>query len=271
MELFNHLIIETAGACNRTCGSCLRQTHPKREGTVIPLLRTVQHKPGRSELMPQELFVKIVGEAAELGFKGRVTLQFFNEPLLDERLVDLAEHVRVMLPQSPLWMCSNMDLMTKELAARLDGVLNRINVALYMPADKQSARERLLRSWFSKTNLFFTQGVHVVTHHSPSEQLSELISKVIDQTCRHYNRMLIVNWDGSISHCCEDVAAEFALGNLADMSVSDFWFGERNKHLVSTLSQPGGRREFDYCSSCPREGSGGLEARAARVEQIRLV
>lgn len=268
MELFSHLVVETAGACNRTCTSCLRQSYP-RGGATLPLLRTVQHQVGASELMPEPLFERIVDEAAELAFRGLVTLQFFNEPLLDVRLGRLGRYVKEQLPGSPLWICSNADLLTEARAAELDGVFDQINVALYLPRHRQPQREQLLRSWFRTTRLKFTHGEHVVTHHSPGAALDRLVERVIERPCTQFNGMLIINWDGTVSHCCDDVAGDFALGNVHDLSISDVWFGARNLEIVAALSRPGGRREFAYCRSCPRRGHGDALGDAAKIRVVK--
>ncbi len=258
----DQLVVETSGGCNRRCPGCLRQSYPTPNQS-LPLLRTVRQRIGTSELMPENLFRKIFEEAAKLGFHGRVTLQFFNEPLLDERLEHLGRIVKGLLPYSPLLICSNADLMTPERAASLDGLFDQINIALYMPRQRQTKRELELLSWFKTTRLNFTKGDHVVTHHSASPDLEQVVAEVVDRPCTLYNRWLIVNWDGTVSHCCDDISGIFDLGNLKDLSMREVWFGSRNRELVRTLSRAGGRRSFDYCRCCPRLG--GTERQGTRA------
>ncbi len=267
--LFNELVVETIGSCNRTCPSCLRQSYPRdSETTLLPLLRTVETQVGRGEKMPAELFRSIVDQSSHLGFIGKVVLQFFNEPLLDDRIVDLAAYVREQLPQSQLVACTNADLLDQDLAAKLDSVFHGLNVSLYMPEDRQRRRRAEIRSMFSKCRLVFRGGLHGVTHFSPAPELASSVERARDQPCTAFNRMLIVNATGDVSFCCEDVAADFGLGNVRDIGLREIWFGQRNREIVEKLSRPGGRRELAYCANCPRPERGSGRRRKFRVNDL---
>ncbi len=206
--------------------------------------------------MPTALFESIIQQAKEMGFKGSVGLQHYNEPLLDERLPDLLAYVRRILPESKTSFCSNADLITPELAKRLDPVINgRILVALYMPRPAQIEREQYLKSLFPTTTLHFTKGAHTITHFSPhSEQLEKKIATFINTPCTRYNRMFIISFTGEVLHCCDDYAGHFGLGNVNEKSLREIWYSEKHQKLVETLSQRGGRKQYPYCSICPRRG-----------------
>lgn len=255
--LFNQLVIETIGSCNRTCPSCLRQSYPEaRSSKSLPLLRTVETGVSQGVKLETEVFESLIDQSAALGFRGLVTLQFFNEPLLDDRLVDLGLYVRAKLPKSKRTFCSNGDLITPELAAEIDGVFHQINLSLYMPQAKQEARREWLRSLFKKTHLNFRHGIHFMTHFSPGPGLEEAVHAFQGQPCTLFDRWLIVNATGDVSYCCEDVNADFGLGNIKDTPVKEIWFGDRNRHLVRTLRHAGGRKKLPYCASCPRPERG---------------
>lgn len=74
MKLFQWLDLETISTCNRTCPTCLRNSHPDREAM-------------KSWFELRYLEVEIIEEALrqvrELGFVGGVRLSHFNEPLMD--------------------------------------------------------------------------------------------------------------------------------------------------------------------------------------------
>lgn len=267
--MFTHLILETIGACNRTCTSCLRQSHPDSTKARLPLLRTVQHQVGYSpDIMSEDLFYSIIDQTKSLGFKGKITLQFFNEPLLDSRLETFAQHIRTALPDSQLWVCSNADLLTRSRALGMDGLFHRINVALYMPPSRQQTREAAIRSWFKKTEVNFTKGVHLVTHFSPSASLTDLIESASGQACTTFLDTFIVNWNGEVSYCCDDVKGEFQLGNLSKQSIHEIWYSEKNQSLNRDLSFPGGRLKYDFCKSCPRVDKGVRISNRAVISKV---
>src|SRR5262245_40509256 len=80
LELPTFVELETSTRCNRRCAWC-------PTGNVVP--RTTQH------LMPMSLIGKILDDLRHLGYCGELSLQNFNEPLANERIVDefrLARH-----------------------------------------------------------------------------------------------------------------------------------------------------------------------------------
>jgi radical SAM protein with 4Fe4S-binding SPASM domain len=253
MNVFTHLEIETVGSCNRTCGTCLRQTYAKKDNPTHYGRFPVTSKIGEGMKMPTSMFKRIIDQAVDMGFDNTVCLQHFNEPLLDERLPELGEYIKSK-PQikGALSACSNMDLITEEAAKELDGLFDHFVVALYMPREKQIEREKYLLNLFKKTRLDFTQGVHVVTHYSPFSNTTGIIEEQQHKPCTHYNPMLIIAYNGTILHCCDDYVGHFGLGNVNTMSLKEIWEGKVHQELVETLSKPGGRLNYSYCSVCPR-------------------
>lgn len=252
MDVFKHLEIETIGSCNRTCGTCLRQTYVKKDDSVHRGRFPVTSKVGVGTKMPISTFKGIIDQAVDMGFKGSVCLQHYNEPLLDDRLPELGEYVKSKPQIEGAYACSNMDLITEEMAAKLDGVFVSFDVALYMSEERQIEREKYLLGLFKKTDLRFTKGVHVVTHYSPFANTAECINAAQSMPCTHYNVMLIVAYDGTILHCCDDYAGHFGLGNVNTMSLKEIWESNVHRELVDTLSKPGGRLNYSYCAVCPR-------------------
>jgi hypothetical protein len=39
---------------------------------------------------------------------------------------------------------------------------------------------------------------------------------------------------------------------IPEISIKDYWFGEKRTKIQSDLEQNGGRRKYSYCSTCPR-------------------
>lgn len=255
IELFCTLVLETIGSCNRTCASCHRQTLRSADGS-LPLLRTVETKTGNGKKMSRELFDRLVDEAADLGFKGTLWLQYYSEPLLDDRLVDLAKFAKERLPQANISITTNADLMTPKIAARLNGVMDRIGISLYLPSKRQAARKKELRRWLPRPWLTFTPGTHFLLRGAEHPAMKNDIASVIDTPCTRPNSYLAVAHNGMVCHCCLDANAEFGLGNVHDSTIRELWFGDTYRKLVATLSRPGGRRAYEPCQGCPRPDSG---------------
>jgi hypothetical protein len=226
MRMFEELVIETQGTCNRACPTCLRQSVSRGEGRMDAV--TVKD---------------LIDQATAMGFRGWLCLQFFNEPLLDDRLAEFGRHARGRFRE--VFANTNGDLLTEGLAGALDGALDRLHVALYGPG-KDERRERYA-GWFRETKLTFTDGRHVVTHGWPTARPQA--GKPCLRECR---MRLIVGWDGGMRLCCEDIDGRFALGNVRDVPLRGLWFGDRHREIVEALGRPGGRLAFPYCAECPR-------------------
>lgn len=266
VPLFDWLEIETQGDCNRRCNTCLRQSYPHKENPSHQGRFPTRWKVGHGKKMEVLTFKSIVDQAIDMGFTGTVNLQHYNEPLLDERLAELAAYVKTKPEVKDVRAFTNGDLFDEARAKELDGLFDVFHIALYMPKKKQKIREKWLRTLFKKTHLEFTGGQHRASHYSPPEawegvyniaapadDLKELIKIQREKPCLHNNHMLIIAYDGTILHCCEDYVGHFGLGNVNSMSLRDIWESPKHVQLVKDLSCAGGRKKYSYCNICPRE------------------
>lgn len=183
-------------------------------------------------------------EAWDIGFRGPVCLQFFNEPLLDPRIAGL-----VMLAKkvgySNVYFSTNGDYFSKALAAKLDGCLDNIYISLYDPDGQR------FKGFFKRTRVHFA-GAHITTHHSPNENLKQLIQENVDRPCTTPGERMIISSTGEAALCCEDIGCIFHLGSIKQSSIKELWFSKRHTDIVEQLSKIGGRRGYGYCKICPR-------------------
>ena len=242
IPLFDILEIETQSTCNRTCPGCLRNSHPDRDGARAWF---------ESHQLSSETVERLFCEAIALGFNGPVCLSHYNEPLQDPRIGDFA-HTAKRLGLPFVYMCTNADLMTDRVAAELDGVLDRIYVALYMDEPIKTERQRRLEQRFTDTSLAFTGGGHIATHFSPLFDVGALARQHAGHPCSEPQRRMIVNHRGDMLFCCDDMLGHFELGNVHEQSLEDLWYSERHQMLVRALQEPGGRAVHPHCLSCPR-------------------
>ena len=243
-NLFKYIDFETISTCNRFCPTCLRNSHPNREE-----LRTwfVPH------LLSIDLIKDALKQCIELGFKGGVCLSHYNEPLMDERLPEIAELAKNYGQFSPVFLNSNGDFLTEQLAKDLDGKLDRIIISLYMKEPLKSERAEWIKTLFHKTHPdIITMSDHIPTHFSPKFPVEELARRYIDNPCREPTIRVIINHRRQFLLCCDDVIGNFDLGTFPETSIKDYWFGEKRQKLENDLAHNGGRRKHEYCSSCPR-------------------
>src|SRR5262249_54708559 len=66
---------------------------------------------------------------------------------------------------------------------------------------------------------------------------------------------MIIQHDGEMCHCCEDIHGVFQLGNVYRSSLEELWFSERHMRIVEDLLA--GRREhYPLCRNCPQWPTG---------------
>lgn len=89
--------IETSAFCNRKCEYCP--------------LKTIERK---QDFITDNHWELIMSELEEIGYKGRITLCLYNEPLLDLSLNDKIREIRKRLPETKICLYSNGDYLTEE-------------------------------------------------------------------------------------------------------------------------------------------------------------
>lgn len=243
-SLFKTIDFETCSMCNRFCSTCIRNSHPDRE--VV-----------RSFFEPNYLDVEIIKDAldqvVELGFTGGVHLSHYNEPLMDERIADIARLARSYGQFKYVALNTNGDFLTEELAQSLDGVLNHLIISLYMKEPKKSERAEWIRGLFHTTDVrIVTQSDHIATHFSPAFDMEALIEQNINHDCPDPRMRVIINHRRQYLLCCDDVVGNFDLGTFPEISIKDYWFGEKHVNIVNNLRNKGGRLSYEYCTTCPR-------------------
>lgn len=247
IPLFQCLEIETHSECNRRCPTCLRNSIPDKDATA-------------SWFSPNSLSMddikRVLEQSKTMGFNNEVCLSHYNEPLMDERIVDIALLVRSMGFRQ-IFLASNADFLTEELAAKLDGVVDYIGFAFYMDEPNLSKRMAWTKTLFKKTRISMGIGApeeqHMVTHFSPIGDLIQLGKKHQDLRCLRPLRRMIVNHRGQMLLCCDDMIGHYDLGTIHESSVEELWYGEKHQHLVRELMSPGGRAVHPHCLSCPRD------------------
>lgn len=243
-ELFKFIDFETISTCNRTCPTCIRNSHPNRDALQSWF---------EPNLLPLEVIKEALDQCTELGFAGGVCLSHYNEPLMDERLPEIAELVKSYGQFNLVFINTNGDFLTEELAQDLDGLLDKMIVTLYMDEPVKSQRAEWIKSLFQSTYVeIITQSNHIATHFSPVFDVKELAEKHKNHTCPEPRIRVIINHRRQYLLCCDDVIGNFDLGTFPEISIKDCWFGEKHMSIMNTLNTAGGRLNYSYCSTCPR-------------------
>lgn len=242
IQMFSYLDLETCSSCNRRCPTCLRNSHPDR-GSVASWFK--------KSYLPLTVIRKALRECKDIGYTGQVVLSHYNEPLQDERLPEIAKMVHRY--GFYCFLNTNGDYLNPELASQLDGHLDKIIVSLYQKEPVKSKRAAWIPTLFKHTEVHvIVQSEHMTTHFSPRPDLEKLIQKNIEESCSEPRLHCIINHRRQFLLCCDDLIGNFNLGTFPETSIQDYWFGKAHTEIYENLSNPGGRKQYSYCSICPR-------------------
>lgn len=242
MRIFTEIGIETIGACNRRCPTCIRNSSLE-EGISSWF---------SDEKLPMEIIQKIIFELKNLNFRGDIWLHHYNEPLLDNRLPKIASFVKEQIPYAKSGINTNGDLLTKEIIQELDGKLDRIYVSCYSTEEEATEKREELKSLFKITEIICKKVIHVTSHFSPNPDLLYKIHSNQGNKCISIQNKMLITHLGEMILCCFDIPPHFNLGNVYDNSLMELWNSKKHTGIVGTLGSPNGRQNYEYCRICPQ-------------------
>jgi radical SAM protein with 4Fe4S-binding SPASM domain len=277
IPLFERLLIESQSNCNRSCWFCPRTYD--RTGKYLEAAGDAVLKQ-----MPMDKILDLLDQARELGFRGGVGFHHFSEPLLDKRNLVLAQEAkkRGMRP----YLHTNGDVLRRDekLCHEVKLVYERIVVGLY---DYETDREldeakRYWRERLAGANLSFSAiGVagarsayslgipKALVPSDPRMAAPDLIFP--NGPCHRPLIRMIVQYDGTVCHCCEDTSGAFELGNVYRNSLRELWFADHHVRVIEDLTT-GWRAKYELCRNCPLPPTGptpaGEKIRIARRQRI---
>jgi GTP 3',8-cyclase len=231
-ELPTSIEIETDWRCNRHCWYCSR--------------------PSDGITMTEELFQRIIMDLHTWGFKGRISLHSFNEPLLDKRLCRFIKLVKVNLPQCPIVIYSNGDLLTEKMMLRLIAAgMNKIKVSIHEPTSETRILEltKLARKYPSI----------ILMEYRDNHRNFSLVTRGNDEIIKKMGKIRIfflcyviyncvVRSDGNVVLCCNDGLKENIMGNVTINTVQEIWESSKYKEIRNQVFR--GKFTLPICKKC---------------------
>jgi MoaA/NifB/PqqE/SkfB family radical SAM enzyme len=234
MKIFNDIAIETNSFCNRSCSCC-----------------PVSRSPRPSELMSENTIYSIILELERMNYVGIVSLNIFNEPLLDKRLCSIIRQLRERLPKSGIRFASNGDLLTRDLFIELvKSGLSNMWVTMY-----DDSRDGALRDIYNSLNSVDRRKLNIRRF---SEQrfidcragnIDLLGAAPLAEDCYRINHQISVNWKGQIVLCCNDYYARHVLGTVKDDGLVGAWNSAKAEAVRKSLKKKD-RGAIALCSRC---------------------
>jgi len=252
--------IQTIDYCNRNCSFCPN----------VPEHRT-------RKKMDIDLYRKILIDLKEIRFSGRISPYLMNEPLSDDRLVEIIELTRLYFPSNQIAINTNGDFIwqNKELVNELfKAGLNILLINLYDEEDTSLKLRKFLEETLKFEDVIWLDSnvkvldkkifpVHAIRirhipkalptfwnrgGNVPSVERKESLRK---KYCDLIFKQMYINYRGDVLLCCSDWKNEVIMGNVSREKLLNIWNGPlydfyRRSHLNLCIEK------LPLCKSCNR-------------------
>lgn len=239
-DIFQTIGIETSSECNRKCSYCPNSNIGRPQG-----------------IMAESLFYKIIDELSNIKYSGTISPGFYNEVLLDHRMLDFTKYIREKVPKSKIIFYTNGDFLSYEL---LHKFINA-GVNIFRIAEHSKQPGQIIQNTLAKVRLdgrFIEKHIDYVKFYGHSELLMNrggLVNRVentnISPWCDYVNTYMNIDWQGNVVLCCNDYLSSYVLGDVNNESLIDIWNKPANKVLRTKISC--GIFEYDICKKCKQK------------------
>jgi hypothetical protein len=211
-ELFKHVSLELNTACNRRCWYC-------------PNSRFDRGLPSKGQYMSFDLYAKIVSELAEMDTVKSFIPSLYGEPLLDDRLVAKVAYFKRFLPNVPVTIHTNGDLLS---LTKYQHFIKAGVTKLVLSEHSKSALCRLYEiTQFNQSQ--FINGIEIDLRIFREDGIlfnrggligtGQEIGFTKTTYCSEPSNSLTVDYAGNVIICCHDYHSRVIFGNLKSQSV----------------------------------------------------
>lgn len=242
--LFRVLSVETRSRCNMGCTFC-----PVNKGT----------DPRAPGLLPTATIEKIADELAALRYRHTILLFGNNEPLLDDRILDIVRTFRRACPDSTLRILTNGSTLTNALARSLfEAGLTTLVVNNYTDG---RTLIKPVRRLLEDAGRFADRDIRVsvrrldevLTNRAGSAPNKARLAAPLKQFCALPFVDLHISYTGRVVLCCFDATGVSDFGNVNDSSLKELWEGPRFRAVRSELLRMN-RGAHPLCAGCDFDG-----------------
>lgn len=235
--ILNAVQIEINSHCNRKCLYCPNHDYEREEA-----------------YLPSELFYKIIQDLIDLDFAGRLNFNMFNEPLLDDRIIEFTKYASKHLPDVHIYLNTNGDFLTFEKYQELQQAgVREFHISQYdgkILPHIQTMKDKIT------DKLFYVKVFDPAKHACNRAGLVNLGNEQLplQRMCPRPFYQLSINYKGEAVLCCNDYFGDVVLGDVYNESIQDIW--ESPKLVYYRIMLADGDRDLPLCRTCnQKEGT----------------
>ncbi len=236
--MFTAVEIEINHDCNQQCSYCPNSVAKRKEQGHMSI----------------DLFTKILGQLKDINFTGRVSYEFYNEPLLHEGLEIFIKLTREYLPKCKIVLYTNGTLLSKNKLFKLIEIgVDHFNVTkhdvsknyIFEDVYAQLKPEDKLRvTYLTPKNIYITNRGGILKNIG-----NEIPSSLVP--CYIPSYVLVITVKGNVLPCYDDFYQQNAMGNVFSEHILTIWNSDRYREFRTSLKRCQ-RHLYATCINCNR-------------------
>ncbi len=236
-ELFKIVEIEINSYCNLACSYCPNREYQRKEKGDMALSD----------------YLKIIDQLVELGFKGRISHEFYGEPTLHPDYDEIIRTTKERLPQCKIELYSNATRLTKE---RIEGLFERgldeILVTIHEGQEHLPIREihqELKQDYQKRLVIRDHERIYKTNRGGCLPDVGGVKQPLLP--CRIPDFLITITVEGNVLPCFEDFFQNHEMGNVFKTPLKEIWNAPEYIQLRRDLRH-GLRHKYKTCENCNR-------------------
>lgn len=229
--------IEINHHCNRACVYCPNSVAERKE---------------KGE-MDQELFEKLMQQLVDMNYKGSISYEFYNEPMLAKNLYWFVETTQKYLPASRIDFYTNGTLLDR---SSFDKLVN-LGVNRFIVTKQKGEEKYIFDETYASLN---SEEKSLVTYQQYTDLKLTNRGGAVDAgakgsfhllPCLIPSFLVTITVLGNVLPCFEDYHEEMIMGNIGNDHLKSIWANEKFQKMRKNLAF-GNRHAYSPCDKCNR-------------------
>jgi len=201
----------------------------------------------RPRHLPGDLVRHVLDTLGAYSYRGGITFQHYNEPLIDPRLFEFIRYAKKQCLNAKITAVSNGGYLSRQLAEELkEAGLDRIHVTLYGSQKDRDVMQRRVRKEIMP---LWPQECNVLTW-GMDDRLCIYDREYLDRgNCYAPLSSIIITRNAEWALCCRDWKRTVTFGSLMENTFEDLLRSEEPRRIYEALSH-GDRTVLDVCRRC---------------------
>jgi len=191
------------------------------------------------KVLSSKIVKKVVDELGKIDYKGFISFHRYNEPLIDPRLFEFIEYIKVKCPGAMIRVLTNGFYLDQTIIDELyEKDIEYLTVSAYFPEEYK--RLIKLKAKFPYTVFFSILDSRMNMYYGKILNLKKPCYALLND--------ITINCNGDLTICCLDWKNKHIFGNLEKTSLSKIISSKKYLKVYSNLAN--GKRNLQLCQRC---------------------